>query len=309
MKVFFIIFLIVITCNAFSQKADDTQPMYGGVSKSAEEKEADAEFVKEAEQLYGSRDKAYSTLIDIGWKNILNSDLQTAVKKFNHAWLINPEHGDAYFGFSMCEMVGGKLAKSFMLFENGQKFDKDKKGAFKYYLRSSDYYVRKSDTAAVLNALSEALKLDSGSVNVYKKLANFANAKGDTEAALKAYSGIIRLQATDSAAYFSRGNLYHKIKKFNEANADFSKSINCSNKFTQAYLNRGRARIELGNYENALADFEVCLTHMPDNGQFYRFVGIAKMLLNDGPGACEAWKKGKKNKDKQSEDFLNSKCK
>ncbi|MBI5218654.1 MAG: tetratricopeptide repeat protein [Bacteroidia bacterium] len=271
---------------------------------------ADDEFVKESIQLYGSKEAAFNTFIDLGWKNILDNNPENSVKKFNHAWLINPDHPDSFFGFAFVSQLNNKKEDRDKFFEMGIKSDKDHKGAFKYYFRSSDYFDKLKDTLAVIESLCKAVEQDSSSVNIYKKLAYYCVAKSEFNKAIKYYTGAIRLNPDDSIIYFNRGGVYQKLKKHKEAADDYTRVIEHSKKINyHAYLFRGKSRFESSDYANAITDFETCLKLNPKNALLYRFIGSARMMLNDGSGACEAWKAGKKMGDKQSEELYNSKCK
>lgn len=86
------------------------QPMYGGVEKSEELKKADQKFIDWAVNKYGSREKASVAAADIGWQSFDNNDLDTAMKRFNQAWLLDASNAQCYWGFGI--IMGNRSARN-----------------------------------------------------------------------------------------------------------------------------------------------------------------------------------------------------
>src|SRR5437868_5785633 len=90
----------ISACNTNGQQADNTLPMYGEVQKNDELKKIDDDFKKACLVQFKTIDSAVSVQIDNAWRYFYNNDLKTAMKRFNQAWLLNPEFPDSYFGFA-----------------------------------------------------------------------------------------------------------------------------------------------------------------------------------------------------------------
>ncbi|WP_136417971.1 hypothetical protein [Herbaspirillum sp. ST 5-3] len=82
-------------------------PMYGGREKTAKMKSADAALFAAVEKKGYSRQEAAKRAIQIGWSSWAKSDLATAMSRFNQAWLLDPENGNAYHGFALVTSVRG----------------------------------------------------------------------------------------------------------------------------------------------------------------------------------------------------------
>jgi Tfp pilus assembly protein PilF len=76
------------------------QPMYGGVPKTPDMVQADEAFLNKTAQMGYSRAQAAEMSIRLGWKYLRDRDLATSMKRFNQAWLADPDNGDVYHGFA-----------------------------------------------------------------------------------------------------------------------------------------------------------------------------------------------------------------
>ncbi|MDR1349217.1 MAG: hypothetical protein LBJ59_00275 [Zoogloeaceae bacterium] len=77
------------------------QPMYGERPKTAAQEKSDATFVASIEQSGVSRQQGAKNVIGAAWSYWARGDTATAMKRFNQAWLLDPENGDAYHGFAV----------------------------------------------------------------------------------------------------------------------------------------------------------------------------------------------------------------
>lgn len=303
-------FFVFNPCRVFPQKADENLPMYGGKTKTAEEAQADKEFVKETADLYGSLEKAFHTFIDVGWKNLIEDKIEIAIQKFNKAWLLAPDEADSYFGFCMALTLQKKKDQAEKIFETGLNHDKMKKASLKFFLRASDIYERRGDTLMMIDYLKKASVTDFSNLQVYKKLAYYTSLKGLYDDAGFSFSSIIRLAPNDSTAYCGKAKALLKLKKTDEAIAVYSTVIEkCKKPFFDAYFGRAGAKYEKGDYQGSVNDYMQCIEISPKNGMLYRLMGVSKIMIWDQKGACDAWKKAAKLGDAQSEELYNSKCK
>lgn len=91
---------------AFADSLPTNQlPMYGEREKTAEMKNADAAFVASIEKQGLSRQEGAKQVIQSGWSYWAKRDLATAMSRFNQAWLLDPENGNAYHGFALVTSV------------------------------------------------------------------------------------------------------------------------------------------------------------------------------------------------------------
>lgn len=96
-----------------SAQPERTIPMWEGLEKNAIQKKIDRDFVSGMIKHFdGNADKASHYAVLKGWEQIEKGDLETAIKRFNQAWLLNPERGDIYWGFVVASAErGDELAK------------------------------------------------------------------------------------------------------------------------------------------------------------------------------------------------------
>ncbi|HUW50850.1 MAG TPA: hypothetical protein VMV75_07515 [Sulfuricella sp.] len=82
-------------------------PMYGEREKTVEMKNADATFIASIEKQGLSRQEGAKQVVQSGWSYWAKRDLATAMSRFNQAWLLDPENGNAYHGFALVVSVRG----------------------------------------------------------------------------------------------------------------------------------------------------------------------------------------------------------
>lgn len=90
---------------AFRSEAEplppNQQPMYGGIEKTEAMKKADEDFFATVANMGHTRESGSKKSVDLGWQYFFRGDVATAIQRFNQAWLLNPENGDAYHGFAV----------------------------------------------------------------------------------------------------------------------------------------------------------------------------------------------------------------
>lgn len=100
-------------------------PLYGDgeKTKSEEEIRADDQFRRDAVKSAGSADRAASVLIAKGFESVAANDLDTAMRRFNQAWLLKPNRADVYWGLAAVESSRGNDVSSLKLFEEARNID------------------------------------------------------------------------------------------------------------------------------------------------------------------------------------------
>ena len=76
--------------------------MYGGVKKSRGMQKADARLLAD----FPNRREAATQFAQRGWDYFYAKDPETAIKRFNQAWLLDSTNSEAYWGFGVIE--GGR---------------------------------------------------------------------------------------------------------------------------------------------------------------------------------------------------------
>jgi Tfp pilus assembly protein PilF len=87
---------------AMAQPADQL-PMYGGQDRNADStlRAADEKLIDDTTRHYGSREKASAAFVGNGFAYYGRDDLANAMRRFNQAWLLDPDNPEVYFGFAV----------------------------------------------------------------------------------------------------------------------------------------------------------------------------------------------------------------
>ena len=84
---------------ADAQEAINLRPEYGNVRKTDEQIADDNKLIEYEVKELGTRHKASEALVQLGFRYLYNGDVETAMKRFNQAWLLDPKNENAYWGF------------------------------------------------------------------------------------------------------------------------------------------------------------------------------------------------------------------
>jgi tetratricopeptide (TPR) repeat protein len=81
----------------------DQVPMYGGMDRQSvpQLKQADEQLIAGTTKAFGSREKASDAFVDQGIRYYASNNYVMAMRRFNQAWLLNPNNPDVFWGFGM----------------------------------------------------------------------------------------------------------------------------------------------------------------------------------------------------------------
>ena len=85
------------------QGSPDQLPMYGGLDRQSNPqlKAADEQFIANMVRDFGSREKGSEASVEQGIRYYKRDDYVSAMRRFNQAWLLNPNNPDAFWGFAV----------------------------------------------------------------------------------------------------------------------------------------------------------------------------------------------------------------
>jgi tetratricopeptide (TPR) repeat protein len=152
------VFMIFISgcVSSPDRAAIDQLPEYGGLDRASvpELKAADEWFIENTTQKYGSREVASKVWSERGMECYFQDDLATAMKRFNQAWLLDPENYEAYWGFGAVMSDRGKYAEAIQWLE-------------KAYSKKQDVKDLNADLAFIYSAAGAAAAYTAGARDDY----------------------------------------------------------------------------------------------------------------------------------------------
>jgi tetratricopeptide (TPR) repeat protein len=100
-KILFLIFLSQLSCKSQTDCPEgiNVLPMYGEVKKCEQQIDLDNEFILESEKQFKDRKVASEYYVSKGWEYFFKDDNDTAMKRFNQAWLLDKTNPEVYWGF------------------------------------------------------------------------------------------------------------------------------------------------------------------------------------------------------------------
>ena len=107
----------------------DKLPMYGqpGIARPESLKKIDEDLIRDATFRFGNRQAASRALAEQGWASVRKGILDTAMRRFNEAWLLNPKNYQAFWGFGAVLSEQGKLAEAIEQLETARELVDDPK--------------------------------------------------------------------------------------------------------------------------------------------------------------------------------------
>ncbi len=99
--------VMAITLHASLVNAQEI-PMWEGITKNEQQLEADKQLLADARKAGGgSLGQATYRAIQLGWQFVAQGDPDMAIKRFNQAWLFEPDNPDIHWGFAVATAIQG----------------------------------------------------------------------------------------------------------------------------------------------------------------------------------------------------------
>ena len=123
---------IAVNCGSVGAAAHtpagaDTLPMFGQpkIARSDSQRQADEAFIRDNALRYKTRQAASSAFASQGWSAIRAKQLDAAMLRFNHAWLLNPKNYNVFWGFGAVMSERGKLMEAIEHLETARELIDD----------------------------------------------------------------------------------------------------------------------------------------------------------------------------------------
>jgi len=182
-----------------------TLPMFGGIMKTEQQQKQDEKFLKSCDLNFKTRQEASKFFMERGWEYYAEGQIDTAMYRFNLAWLLNPDNGETYWAFGLVTAAYDKQDEALKLYEK----------ALVYQPKNSLLH---SDIAAA-------------HLNLYK----VKNKKKHLKNASKSLNEAITLDATNSFALYTLSEVayldedytgawtyLHQARELNMANLNYA---------------------------------------------------------------------------------------
>jgi len=307
--IFLLALLLSISYCAWSQQVDDTKPMHGEVEKDERYKKIDADFRKDMLEQFGSIDNAVTEYLNYAWTGFYRNDLETAMRRFNQAWLLNPESPDAYFGFAALLEMQGKSAEATRFYQLGADKDRENQRTIICLMQITDCREQLNDIRGAIETLDKIRLLKPDEPFIYNKLGYLYMKSGGNTLAMEAFNRAIELNPDDPASFNNRARLHQVMENYVQAILDYDKSIRLDATYVSAYVNRGIVEIQTGNFDAAVQDFQISVRLDPQSGELRRYLGLAKLNSDDKDGACADFQLAKELGDPVADEIINEYCK
>ncbi len=92
-------------------------PMFGGITKTEQQQKQDEKFLKSCDASFQTRQEASSFFMERGWEYYAEGQIDTAMYRFNLAWLLNQDNGETYWAFGLVSAATNKQDEAITLFE------------------------------------------------------------------------------------------------------------------------------------------------------------------------------------------------
>ena len=105
----------------------DILPMFGHpkIARSDSQKQADEAFIRDNTLRYKTRQAASSAFATQGWSAVRGKQLDAAMLRFNHAWLLNAKNYSAFWGFGAVLSERGRLLEAIEQLETARELIDD----------------------------------------------------------------------------------------------------------------------------------------------------------------------------------------
>jgi tetratricopeptide (TPR) repeat protein len=172
----YIIFCFLTAGCAYSQPCVDginKLPMYGRVKKCKEQIEDDKVFLATCDKAMGRKESS-AHFVKRGWEYLYAKKPDTAMMRFNQAWLLDSLNADIYWGFADLLGMQGKFKESIPFFERSIKLNPNNVKVLQDASTSyGNIFFETKDTRflnSTIDALKAAANLDPRNPRIYAQL-------------------------------------------------------------------------------------------------------------------------------------------
>jgi Tfp pilus assembly protein PilF len=184
----FTIILIFFSINIFAQNGNfekwqelakndiNLQPEYGNAEKNKNQIKSDNDFIDEILKHYDNKQDASKKMTELGFQYLYErGDFQTAMKRFNQAYLLEPKNADIYYGYGAIYFNLGSMENAREQFDKGLIINPNHSKMLTDYGTTylGDYYnTVNTNSSLAKDNLSNSVKYLEKSYSIDKKDSN-----------------------------------------------------------------------------------------------------------------------------------------
>ncbi|WP_276495862.1 tetratricopeptide repeat protein [Pontibacter litorisediminis] len=98
-------------------------PMFGEKQKTEAEQKQDEKFLTSCDKNFNDRREASKFFMERGWEYLNEGQVDTAMYRFNLAWLLNPDNKDTYWAFGLVTSARGDNQYAIRMYEKALALD------------------------------------------------------------------------------------------------------------------------------------------------------------------------------------------
>ncbi len=208
MKYIFVWMVLLPICSiaqqiSYSQFQEDAKseinlrPEYGNVKKDKDHIADDQKFIEEELKHESTRHKASEELVRLGFDYLYRHDLETAMRRFNQAWLLDPSNENAYWGFGAVYFTFGDTKEALNQYEKGLLINPSSSDILTdkatIYMTLYENTRNLDDMNKAIGLFIQSYKVDPTNQNTLFKLSAAYYYKQDCTNALKYYNECMKL--------------------------------------------------------------------------------------------------------------------
>lgn len=298
-------------------------PMYGStvITKQAKYFAADLTFTETVKKKYTSAEAA-KELVLLGFNYFYEGQLQTSMKRFNQAWLIDSTNAGIYFGFWIVQSAiqtnevrswfFGKsinqVNESFSAAEYyklGKSLDADgfyEKIALDYGCSSLNDY--QQGTISKESCLKR-LEFDSNDTIALQNLANLHLDAEQYNDALRIQNQNLRLRKSKGFVYNDLAWIFKEMNELDSAETYYLKAMEHSDiSYFKPRINYCFLMEKKGECSTAIPVIDKCITVLPKEGFFHYTKGKLLLCSDREDEAIKSLKTAKKLGNEESKQLL-----
>ncbi|GAB3195813.1 Tfp pilus assembly protein PilF [Pontibacter aydingkolensis] len=120
--------ILFATSAGFAQEQQTDQshlvlPMFGNKTKTEAQQQKDEKFLTSCDKSFTNRQEASQFFMERGWEYFNEGQVDTAMYRFNLAWLLNPNNMDTYWAFGLISASKDNNKEALTYYEKAKAID------------------------------------------------------------------------------------------------------------------------------------------------------------------------------------------